>query len=439
MSIYEELVHEVNHRARPLAAEDTKQALLSRTLNTQAVLIGEASHGTHEFYQWRADFTKDLITEQGYQFVAVEGDWPACYEVNRYVKGYDDAPPDARSVVANFTRWPTWMWANQDVLEFIGWLRDYNLGRSPLERVGFYGLDVYSLWESLTRVLDYLHQNNPDHLNTAYQAFYCFEPFGHDAREYGYATRLIDTSCEEEVIALLQELHSEPTYHGDPEERFSAEQNALVAQNAEHYYRTMVQGGPVSWNVRDQHMMETFSRLLEFYAEQSLSPAVGKGIVWAHNTHVGDARSTDMMHDELVNIGQLARSELGSANVYLIGQTSYVGTVTAGSHWGGAAQEMDVPVGRPESWEDVLHQIEPEEYVLIFDEASRRDPLWGAMRGHRAIGVVYNPQREHYNYEPTNLSERYDALIFFAKSHALTAFEENSNSDELPETYPSGV
>jgi erythromycin esterase-like protein len=186
-------------------------------------------------------------------------------------------------------------------------------------------------------------------------------------------------------------------------------------------------------------MMETFARLLEFHAGQSPSPAGGKGIAWAHNTHIGDARATDMMQDELVNMGQLARSELGASNVYLIGQTSYTGTVTAGSYWGAAAQEIDVPVGRSESWEDVLHQIEPEEYLLIFDEASRRDPLWGAMRGHRAIGVVYNPQREHYNYEPTNLPERYDALIFFDKSHSLTAFGENVNPDELPETYPSGV
>jgi len=277
----------VRSLSRPLRSHDDLDPLLDRIGKARYVLLGEASHGTHEYYTWRAALSRRLIAEKGFSFLAVEGDWPDCYRVNRYVKGYPNSGDGAREVLHAFERWPTWMWANAEVVDLVEWIRQHNDPLPEEKKVGFYGLDVYSLWDSLYQILGYLGKNAPAALPAARRAFQCFEPYGEDVQEYARATRWADASCADEVVALLADLrrgaHSFPGDGG--EAQFNAEQNALVVQNAEHYYRTMVRGGPGSWNVRDRHMTETLERLMSRHGPQS------RAIIWAHNTHVGDAAS----------------------------------------------------------------------------------------------------------------------------------------------------
>jgi erythromycin esterase len=295
----------------------------------QYVLLGEASHGTSEFYSWRSEITKRLIKDRGFSFIAVEGDWPDCYNVNRYVKGMPNSGQSAYDVLYSFNRWPTWMWANREIVGLVEWLREYNKKLSEEQKVGFYGLDVYSLWESMEAVIRYLKRINPEAVKTAIEAFRCFEPFGKSVEDYARATAFVPQSCEDEVIDMLIDLHDKAKQYksdglGRREEYFNAEQNAIVAKNAELYYRKMMQGGTVTWNIRDTHMMDTLIRLMEFHGKDT-----AKSIVWAHNTHVGDARYTDMVDAKMVNIGQLVREHASDKNTLLVGFGTYSGTVIA--------------------------------------------------------------------------------------------------------------
>ena len=432
-----ELLAAARSLSQPLRSPADLDPLLRRIGEARYVLLGEASHGTYEYYAWRAALSRRLIEEKGFSFIAVEGDWPDGYRVNRYVKGYPDSGDSAREVLHAFERWPTWMWANEEVVELAGWLRRHN-DRVPEEKkAGFYGLDVYSLWDSLYQVLGYLGRYAPAALPAARRAFRCFEPYGEDVQEYARATRWIDASCESEAIALLSELRRAPASHPHDgrEARFNAEQNALVVKNAEHYYRTMVQGGPESWNIRDRHMTQTLERLMRHHGPES------KAIVWAHNTHIGDARFTDMADDGMVNIGQLVREGHAGDGVVLVGFGSHRGTVIAGEEWEAPMQRMPVPPGRPGSWEDVLHRAGAEDRLLLVDEARRNDEFLEE-RGHRAIGVVYHPEYERYgNYVPTVLPRRYDVFLFLDETRALKPLHEVTarKEGEVPETYPSGV
>jgi erythromycin esterase-like protein len=299
----ETLVQSVRALARPLRGPADLDPLLERIGAARFVLLGEASHGTSEYYEWRAVLSQRLIREKDFSFIAVEGDWPDCYRVNRYVKWMPDAGETAREVLHAFERWPTWMWANEDVVTLAEWLREHNHGLPAEAQVGFYGLDVYSLWESLYAIMHYLHEADPSALPAAWQAFRCFEPFGEDVQRYARATRFVPNTCEKEVVHLLAEMRRKTSeYRAEGSEAyFQAEQNALVVKNAEAYYRAMVRGGPDSWNVRDRHMTETLERLMKHHGPYA------KAIVWEHNTHVGDARFTDMADDGMVNVGQLAR------------------------------------------------------------------------------------------------------------------------------------
>jgi erythromycin esterase-like protein len=270
------LIDQVGSLARPLRGPEELDPLLDLIGDAHYVLLGEASQGTGEYYTWRAHISRRLITEKGFSFIAVEGDWPACYWVYRYVKGLDDASETAREVLHAFERWPTWMWANAEVVALVEWLRQQDGGRPEEEAVGFYGLDVYSLWESLYAVMGYLHRSAPGALPAAWRAFRCFEPYGEEMQEYAAATQFVPNSCEGEVIALLQELRGKaPEYQADGREaQFAAEQNALVLKNAEAYYRTMVRGGPEAWNIRDRHMTETLDRLMRHHGPRA------RAIVW---------------------------------------------------------------------------------------------------------------------------------------------------------------
>jgi erythromycin esterase len=425
------LAEEVRQVAHPLRTREDLDPLIERIGNARFVLLGEASHGTSEFYQWRARLSSRLIAEKGFNFVAVEGDWPDCYQVNRYVKGYKEAGENARDVLHEFKRWPTWMWANWEIVAFAEWMRKFNKNTS--NQAGFYGLDVYSLWESMASIIKYLENKDPQAVQTALQAYQCFEPYGEDPQSYAWSTRMVPENCEDEVIELLLEMQQRAArYDGDPEAGFNAEQNALVIKNAEHYYRTMVQTDSGSWNVRDLHMMETLDRLVDFHGPKS------KAIIWAHNTHVGDARYTDMARAGMLNIGQLAREQLQDAGVVLVGFGSHHGSVIAGKAWGAPMERMNVPNGRLGSWEDVLHYSGGDR-LLIFDSENLSEEF-GQTRGHRAIGVVYQPEFESYgNYVPTILPKRYDAFLYIDETQALHPLHIEPQELNPPDLYPWGV
>jgi len=423
--------------ARSLHTAADLDPLIDQIGAARFVLLGEASHGTSEFYRWRAELSKRLIQEKGFSFVAVEGDWPDCYSVNRYVRGMSGSGDSAREVLHAFARWPTWMWANQEIVEFADWLRDWNDHRAPEGRVGFYGLDVYSLWDSMHAVTEYLERMDPDLAREARLAYRCFEPYAEDVQEYARATALVPTSCEDEAVAVLRALRADaPAFKEDGAEGyFNAEQNALVARNAEVYYRTMVRGGPASWNVRDRHMIETLERLTAHHGPHA------RAIVWEHNTHIGDARFTDMARAGMFNVGQLARQGHGEEGVVLVGFGTHRGTVIAAEEWGAPMERMRVPSARRGSVEDALHHAVEGDALLCFDGtqdggvAGLDEPL-----PHRAIGVVYEPTHEEWgNYVPTILPRRYDAFLFLDETHAVTPLHMPVRVDgELPETYPTG-
>ena len=429
------LVRAIQERALPLQGDADLDPLLERIGDARIVLLGEASHGTHEYYTWRDRISRRLITEKGFGFIAVEGDWPDCYTVNLYAKGWDGVGDSAHEVLHAFSRWPTWMWANKEVVHLAEWLREHNRHLPDERKVGFYGLDVYSMWESIDVVTRYLERVDPALAARARQAYGCFDPFEDDVQEYAWATQVVPTDCEEEVLEALTELRRKgPDFRRDnPEAYFNAEQNALVASNAELYYRTMIRGGAASWNVRDRHMMETLERLLRHHGPAS------KAIVWEHNTHVGDARATDMARAGMVNVGQLAREAWGD-DVVIAGFASYFGSVIAGQEWGAPMQRMRLPEAKRGSWEALFHQAGAEDKLVLLEGM---DDVLGALdpRGHRAIGVVYHPEREAYgNYVPTVLPYRYDALLYIDRTHALRPLHMHvAEEHEVPETYPSGM
>jgi erythromycin esterase len=433
-----EIVTGIQRLARPLAASSDLDALLDAIGDARFVLLGEASHGTSEFYTWRTEISKRLVNERGFSFIAVEGDWPDCYRVNRYAKGLPDSGQSAEGVLHAFERWPTWMWANREVVELTEWLRQHNERVPSDRRVGFYGLDVYSLWDSMHAVIGYLRRVDPALASLARQAYSCFEPYAEDAQEYARATALVPLSCEHEVVEVLRELRANaPSYRGDGDDGyFNAEQNALVAKNAELYYRTMVRGGPSSWNVRDRHMVETLDRLMQHHGPKA------KAIVWEHNTHIGDARFTDMTRAGMVNVGQLVRQGTTPSDVRLVGFGTHRGTVIASDEWGAPMERMAVPTAKPGSFEETLFDAGVGDSLLLFDGSDDggipglHEPI-----GHRAIGVVYDPHKERWgNYVPSIVPRRYDAFMYFEETRAVDPLHMTVRFDgEAPETYPSGV
>lgn len=321
------------------------------------------------------------------------------------------------------------MWANWEVVAFVEWLRAYNQALPADRKVGFYGLDVYSLWDSMRSMITYLEREDPEAAESVRKAVLCFEPFNENEQLYARYT-LKDQGCREEVLALLKEIRVRLQFmDGDREAGLNAEQNALIAVNAEAYYRSMIRFDQESWNVRDRHMMETLDRLLEFHGRDA------KGIVWAHNTHVGDARATPMRKAGMVNIGELAREKWGAGQVYLLGFSAYTGTVIAGEEWGAPMEVMNMPEGRTGSIEAVLEEESSANGYLLFDE--EKDTRYEQPLPHRAIGVVYDPATERYgNYVPSVLSRRYDALLFFKKTKALHPLHLYPDKRKLPGTYP---
>ena len=274
--------------AYPLDDADDLDPLLERVGGARYVLLGEASHGTHEYYVWRARISQRLIREKGFRFIAVEGDWPGCHEVDRFVRGAFPGETAEGVLRRAFRRWPSWMWANWEIAALADWLRRHNEERAGAEQVGFYGLDVYSLWESLAAIVDYLHEHHPEAAAAAYEAFRCFEPYAEDPQAYARGTLFVPDGCRDEVLALLGAIAERASAAGEGGEDLNAVMNAEALRGAEAYYRSMVEGGSASWNLRDRHMAYTLGRLMRFHGPDA------KAIVWEHNTHIGDARATDM-------------------------------------------------------------------------------------------------------------------------------------------------
>lgn len=420
----------------PLNDSQDLEPLLNYIGDSKYVLLGEASHGTHEYYTWRAKISKRLIEEKDFSFVAVEGDWPDCYRVNRYVKNYPHSGKDAYEVLHTFDRWPTWMWANWETVAFTEWLRDFNESKPANKRVGFYGLDVYSLWESMDAIIGYLEKNDRQTLQTALETMRCFDPYSSDeGQSYAKATSLVPKLCENAVVNLLLEIRKKlPQYNSDREHVFSTEQNALIAVNAEKYYRVMLKGGSDSWNVRDLHMNLTLNRLMKFHDGNA------KCIVWEHNTHVGDACATDMANEGMINLGQLVKQEYSSDGVVTVGFGSYRGSVIAGRKWKDVMRVMHVPPAMEGSWEEILHRTFKGEDKLLMLHKIKSEERPTTRIGHRAIGVVYNPVYEHYgNYVPSDLPMRYNAFLFIDRTKALNPLHITPDGHQIPETYPFGV
>ena len=417
--------------------------------DARVVLIGESSHGTHEFYAARAEITKWLITEKGFNAVAAEADWPDAYRVNRYVRGLgDDGSPE--EALRGFERFPAWMWRNTVVHDFVGWLRWHN-GRCAAEdrrQTGFYGLDLYSLHRSMQEVVGYLEGVDPRAATRARNRYACFDhSAGDDGQAYGYAAAFgAGPSCERQAVDQLVELQRNAlNYLGRDgelaeDELFYAQQNAVTVRNAEAYYRGMFAGRVTSWNMRDKHMAQTLSALIS-HLDRAGGPAPARIVVWAHNSHVGDARATEVCADGQLTIGQLAREQYG-AQCRLIGFSTYSGTVTAASDWGGVAECKQVRPALAGSIEELLHETGSGEFFLAMHDGSPAAHALEMVRLGRAIGVIYRPETERQShYFHVRPSDQFDAMIHIDSTRALQPLETTSVwvAGQNPETYPSGL
>jgi len=435
----------VARATRPVTgAADDYDGLMDLVGTRRFVLIGEASHGTHEFYRERARITRRLIDEHGFTAVAVEADWPDAYRVNRYVMGLSK-DPDADTALSDFRRFPAWMWRNRDVLQFVEWLRARNDAHAyPATKARFYGLDLYSLRASIEAVIGYLDRVDPAEARRARERYGCFDHVGAEGQAYGYALAYeAAIPCENEVVAQLVALRSraEAYLRRDgwvaEDELFFAEQNARVVRDAEEYYQQMYRAEVSSWNLRDRHMAGTLDALVDH-----LDRRVGhtKVVVWEHNSHVGDARATAMGARGELNVGQLARQRY-DGECLLVGFTTYDGRVTAASDWGKPAERKHIRPARSDSHEALLHEVAKPGFWLATADATVRDTL-RAPRLERAIGVIYRPETERRShYFEARLGDQFDVVIHLDRTRALEPLERTATWDrgEPPETYPTGV
>jgi erythromycin esterase-like protein len=431
--------------AYPLSGASTDyDPLIDLIGNSTHVLLGEASHGTHEFYKARAEITKRLILEKGFNVIGWESDWPDALRINRYVGGASQ-DQTALEALGDYKRFPRWMWRNADILDLVGWIKTHNENLRPNQPpVGVYGLDLYSLHSSMDSVIRYLEKVDPESAAAARRRYACFEEFGENPQSYGLTASVHQSlSCEDEVVAQLVELQRRASDflkrdgRVAEDELFYAEQNARVAKNAEHYYRAMYHGRPNTWNLRDTHMVDTLDALMLHLREHREKP---KAILWAHNSHLGDARHTEMGRRGELNIGQLVR-ERHPRDSTLVGFTTFTGTVTASSDWDQPAERKRVRPGMEGSCELLFHQLNIPKFLMIpredqdvYDHLS--EPLF-----ERAIGVIYRPETErqsHYFF--AQIARQFDAIIHFDETRAVEPLDRTAlwEKGDLPETFPSG-
>ncbi len=438
------LLQGLRQHLRALPADAAADELLVQQLSrVKLALLGEASHGTHEFYAERVALSQRLVREHGFNAVVVEADWPDAWRVNRYIRG-GSGDADAEAALSGFERFPTWMWRNTVVRDFVEWLREHNRGKPVSQQVGFYGMDLYSLYRSIAAVLAYLDQADPEAAQRARSRYACFDHFAEDSQAYGYAASFgLQSSCEDEVIQQLRDMNRRAAEFlaGSNEDRadlFYAQQNARLVRNAEEYYRTMFHGRVSSWNLRDSHMVETLQALDKHLAALG-TPA--KMVVWAHNSHLGDASATEMGDIGEWNVGQLARDRWGE-QAMLVGFSTHHGTVTAASEWDGVHERKRVRPGLPGSYEDLFHEVGEQRFWLPLRDNAPLAELLKERRLQRAIGVIYLPKSERTShYFHTRLPAQFDALIHVDETRAVEPLvpEPTWHAGEPAETYPSGL
>jgi protein-L-isoaspartate(D-aspartate) O-methyltransferase len=430
-----ELARAVADTAETFASIETADLdpLLDRIGDARVVLLGEATHGTSEFYRMRERISQELITRKGFRFVAIEGDWPDVAKLDYYVRHFDHPATEWTA----FARFPMWMWRNNEMRSFVDWLHDYNTTKGPQSRVAIYGLDLYSLYTSIRSVLEYLDNVDPDAARIARQRYGCLTPWQANPATYGHAALTgAYRTCEREVVRMLEDLlRKRSAYTAHDGERFmDAVQNARLVADAEHYYRIMYYGSRASWNLRDNHMFETLKTLLAFHGPRA------KAIVWAHNSHVGDAAATEMWARGEYNIGHLCREEF-AAGAYSIGFGTYEGTVAAASDWDGPMEIKAVQPALNRSYEKLCHQTGHPRFMLPLRDLAA-DTLRRGLnkpRLERAIGVIYRPETElASHYFQAHLPNQFDEYIWFDKSTAVTPFG-TKELVGLPDTYPFGL
>ena len=419
---HQRLITALNDAAEPLPESRDYSSLLDTIGDARFVMIGEASHGTHEFYQTRIEISQQLIKKKGFMAIAIEGDWPDAHRVHRFLQGSDEIQ-DAENALDDFKRFPTWMWRNTTMPPFLKWLRKHNDAPDTSYKVGFYGLDLYSLDASMKAVVHYLMKVDPRAALEAKNRYACFDHMSVDPQMYAYlTTNRMKKSCIDEVIAELSEIqhHAFKYIHKNgiagEDDYFFAAQNARVVKNAEAYYRSMFEGHVSSWNVRDRHMTEILNVLADHLEHRFNKPA--KIIIWAHNSHVGDARATEMGDRGEVNIGQLVREQ--HTDTYSIGFSTYEGFVTAASNWDEPAECKKIVPGFSESYEELFHQLRYKKFILHLTGNDALDHVLKIPRLQRAIGVIYRPETErlsHYFF--THLPYQFDSLIHIDKTTAL--------------------
>jgi protein-L-isoaspartate(D-aspartate) O-methyltransferase len=427
------LAQTVADDCEPFDSIETAQLdqLLSRIGDARVVLLGEASHGTSEFYRMRQRISRELIEKKGFRFVAIEGDWPDAARVDHYVRHLEYPPSEWTA----FARFPVWMWRNDEVRAFIDWLRHHNAPLNSTSRVAFHGLDLYSLYDSIRAVLKYLDQVDPHSAGVARERYGCLTPWQSDPATYGHAALTgAYPTCESDVVRVLTDLlHKRRDYAERDGERFmDAVQNARLITNAERYYRIMYYGSRASWNLRDSHMFETLKTLLAFYGPKS------KAIIWAHNSHIGNAAATEMFSRGEYNLGHLCRKGFGDL-AYAIGFGTYTGTVAAASNWEGPMEIKTILPAIPDSYEHVCHETGRQSFLLNLRRSSLNETGLSKPRFERAIGVIYRPETElASHYFQAVLPEQFDEYVWFDETRAITPFETKALED-LPDTYPFGL
>ncbi len=439
-----DLIEKIREKAVWLnGTNDVADEILALVGDARFVLIGEASHGTHEFYKYRAEITKRLIAEKNFSAVAVEADFPDAYRVNRFVRGFGE-DKTADEALSNFQRFPLWMWRNMDVVDFVIWLKAHNDRLDISEKIGFYGIDLYSLHASMEAVLNYLNKVDPEAAKIARSRYECFDHFGEDAQSYGYAASYDQRfSCEAEAVKQLLELQKRAAEYAssndfaERDEYFFAEQNALLVKNSEEYYRSMFRGRVSSWNLRDRHMAETLDALSAHLEEQRQSPKI---VVWAHNSHLGDARATEMGERGEWNVGQLVRERYKNESC-LIGFSTHTGTVAAADNWDEPAQLKKVRLSHKDSYEQIFHRTEMPEFFLNLRDKEMQE-LLRKPQLERAIGVIYRPETERQShYFTAVLSEQFDGVIHFDETRAVEPLDKagSTSHEDIPETFPVGL
>ena len=413
----ENIVDVLKSTVMPLQTNEDLTPLINAAGKAEYVLLGEASHGTSEYYKKRAQITKRLITEKGFSLIALEADWAASYEINLYIKGQKHQNLSADTLLKQtYNRWPEWMWANKEFAELVRWLKEYNVAEPDTGKIGIYGMDMYGWMESIDKINEYLNETDTamyEEIKQLYAPLIRFKDNPHDYVRNVDQTGTHAGANTEKTIEILVQNKEKLIQISGANKYFNAYQNAVLVKNAEMHYRAMLLRDASSWNIRARHFKQTVENLMSFYENKKI-------IIWAHNTHIGDARATDMAPDR-VNIGQLLREKHSREKVFSVGFGTYEGTVIAGRKWGYPFEVLNVPPAPKTSFEYKMKNLNKDKAMFIFDFKNGIPSSFLEPKGHRAIGVVYNPEYEHLgNYVSTVLPERYNAFIFITRTNALT-------------------